>query len=398
MATYAFFNMPAYGHVNYTLTIVQELIARGQHVIYYLTDDFQESIESTGASFFAYQKRSNTSHLDGVSTIRMIVNSLLSEKPDFIVYDYMSAWASLLAKALGIPAISTRCTYAMNDAFGWLDMNRYTSPIWLREDQQSWFSARSVERHLQRQIAQICQAIDVPTSVRPQSPLDLYRIRETLNIICIPRSFQPRADTFDESYLFVGPAITPRPFQGDFPFERLRDDKPLIYMTLGTLFNDRVDILKTCIKALGNTQWQVVLSRGQKNIAASLGPVPRNILVANYVPQLDVLARANIFISHAGISSVVESLYVGIPMIAIPQIPEHAIAAERIQDLGLGIAWNPDTITADQVRESVERIAQDPSFLQNHQNMPSESKDGKGYVRAVDAMLKLAREPQTAIG
>ncbi len=387
MATYAFFNMPAYGHVNYTLTIVQELVARGQRVIYYLTNEFKEAVEASGAIFYAYQEEADMSQPDMGNNARRVLKSLLVEKPDFIVYDYMSAWASLLAQTLQIPAISTRCTFAMNDAFSWLDMNQHKSAIW--SHQQPPFSMMGVEKLLQRQIEQVCQAIDAPASVRPNSPLDLNRLCEALNISCIPRSFQPMADKFDERYLFVGPSILPRPFQGDFPFEKLRDDRPLIYMTLGTLFNDRVDILKACIKALGNTQWQVVISRGQKNISASLGPVPRNIIVANYVPQLELLSRANVFISHAGISSVAESLYCGIPVVAIPQIPEHAIAAERLQELGLGIALNPDTITADQIRASIDHIEQNPSFLQNHRNMPVESKDGKGYVRAVDAILKM---------
>lgn len=122
MATYAFFNMPAYGHVNYTLTIVQELIARGQRVIYYLTNEFKEAVEASGAIFHAYQEEADMSQPDMGDNARRVLKSLLVEKPDFIVYDYMSAWASLLAHTLQIPAISMRCTFAMNDAFSWLDI------------------------------------------------------------------------------------------------------------------------------------------------------------------------------------------------------------------------------------------------------------------------------------
>jgi UDP:flavonoid glycosyltransferase YjiC (YdhE family) len=55
MAKYVFFNFPAYGHVNPTLAIAAELIARGEEVVYYLPERFRQTIEATGATFHPYQ-------------------------------------------------------------------------------------------------------------------------------------------------------------------------------------------------------------------------------------------------------------------------------------------------------------------------------------------------------
>jgi MGT family glycosyltransferase len=388
--TYAFFTLPAHGHVHYSLAIAQELIARGQRVIYFLTEEFQTAVESSGATFRAYHDLSSLASHDTVSTLRQILQALSHEQPDYIVYDYMSAWASLLARTLGIAAISTRCTFATNNAFGWSDLHHYHSPLW--SHQQAPSSMGQVEQALQGQVKLMCQALALPEQMYPRSPLELAQQREQLNISCIPRVFQPMVDTFDASYQFVGPAITTRPFQEDATLPPLPADQPLIYISLGTLFNNRTDILKACIKALGNTKWRVLLSRGQKSISASLGPVPRNITVARYVPQLNILTRSWLFISHAGFAGVGESLHAGVPMVAIPQIPEQAIVAQRLQDLGLGIACNPDTVSADDIRAAVERIAQNPtSYARQVGALPPESRDGRGHIRAADAILALAQ-------
>ena len=113
---------------------------------------------------------------------------------------------------------------------------------------------------------------------------------------------------------------------------------PTLYISLGTLFNNWVEFFNMCFTAFGSQPWQVVLAIGNKIDQMTLGPIPANFLVHSYVPQLDVLQYTDIFITHGGTNSVMEALYYGVPLVVIPQVPQQIITANRVAELGLGVA------------------------------------------------------------
>lgn len=385
MAKYAFFSIPAYGHVLPTLPLVTELVSHGEQVTYYLKDEHKDRIEAAGADARAYPSfMSMIPDEEGERAIGDLIDSLRAEQTDFIVYDFFFYWASLLARALQIPAINVRGTYANNRHFSMREIFRYRSHIWSNQDSEYSFNIRA----LCAQFAKVGEILNVPVPV-PDDPFDIFSASEALNIYMIPRMFQPYAETFDERHVFVGSSILSRPGNGDFPFEAL-DGRPLLYIALGTLFNNRADIFKACIKAFGQTDWQVVLSRGSQSASFALGPVPTNFLVVNYAPQLEVLTRASIFISHGGMNSTIESIMAGVPTIFIPQISEQAINAENAEKFGVGIALNPEMVTVDRLRDAVERITTNRAYYEeNIQEMRGIIQNEGGYKKAVDTILSL---------
>ena len=135
-----------------------------------------------------------------------------------------------------------------------------------------------------------------------------------------------------------------------------------------------------------------MLSRGKQVDPAALGPIPENFLVSAYVPQLDILSRARVFITHAGMNSVMESLYYGVPMVAVPQMQEQVVTALRIAELGLGIVLEKEAINVATLREAVERVANDPALRQRVEHMQQLTRDSGGYKRATDAIIQFTRE------
>ena len=145
------------------------------------------------------------------------------------------------------------------------------------------------------ELHRLCEAGDVPV-------MDLgefFRQEAPLNLVFLPRAFQPQAETFDERFVFVEPSILPRTDGTSLPLDLL-DERPVVYMSLGTIFNDRPDLFNSCFAAFKARPWQVVLAYGEWTDPATLDAIPENFLIAPTVPQLDVLTRTQVFITPAG--------------------------------------------------------------------------------------------------
>ena len=95
------------------------------------------------------------------------------------------------------------------------------------------------------------------------------------------------------------------------------------------------------------------MSIGEKAQISDLGEIPKNFIVKNYVPQTEVLKYTKLFITHGGMNSTHEGLYYGIPLIVIPQSADQPIIAGQVANIGAGIKLQMQSLTANQLRESV---------------------------------------------
>jgi MGT family glycosyltransferase len=76
--------------------------------------------------------------------------------------------------------------------------------------------------------------------------------------------------------------------EGHFPFEQL-ENQSVIYISHGTVYNDRPQFFNLCFAAFADTPWKVVVSIGRNVDQEKLDPIPSNFIVRRYVPQLEVL-------------------------------------------------------------------------------------------------------------
>lgn len=400
MAKYVFLNMPAHGHVNPTLPIVQELVRRGQQVSYYLTEEFRDAVQATGAVFHGYEskmkeimamsfdKEGNMSP-ERVASISQemagqmrqvppgVMDSIRAEQPDVIVYDFMCMWAKQVVQELQVPAITTRATYVSNEHFNLND-----------EMKRSMHYFPEMRKRMEMMRAMMVEQDKSSTDLFA----DMLQNVESLNIVIIPKEFQPAAETFDGRYVFVGSSISPRHEAPDFPFNQLDTERPLLYISLGSVAFPQPEFFKVCFEAFAEQPWQVVLSVGRLTDLTTLGPIPDNFLLAPYVPQLDILPRTHLFVTHAGTNSVLESMYYGVPMVLIPQQPEQRLHAQRVVDMGLGVMLEKDAVSALTLREAVERVAHDPAYRERMQQMQHVTRSGGGYQRAADVIMQFVQE------
>ena len=120
----------------------------------------------------------------------------------------------------------------------------------------------------------------------------------------------------------------------------------------------------------------------------SLGSPPANFIVQTHVPQLDVLQRSTIFVTHGGMNSVSESLNYGVPVIVVPQMSEQAIVGRRVEEIGAGLYLAREDVTADTLRQSVQRLLSEDHFRRQAAVVRESFQIAGGVARAADAILR----------
>ena len=409
------FNVPAHGHVNPTLPVVRELVSRGEQVAYYLTDEFEPQIRHTGAEFRRIEDTQIGSGpppgvtamgqadpekvqqmmaaffprmmADGLRRVPGLVDRVRAEDADCVVYDPFCPWGRALAGILGLPAVAFVPSYAMTEHF---PLVRRLSSIFEEETSPEAEEAKSDFRDISRQLHDRYGLV-------PPRLIDTFIAAEALNVITLPRPFQPDADALDERYVFVGPSISPRSDASGFPLERLADN-PTLYVSLGTVFNTNPEFFDACFDAFADSDWQVVLSVGTRTDPSTLVRIPDNFLVRPHVPQLEVLEHTDVFVTHGGMNSVMEAIYYGVPMVVVPQQPEQAMTAARVAELGLGVALEPGQVTADALRDAVTTISGDTGYRSRVAHMQQAARDVGGYLRAADVIQQFGQTRSAAVG
>ncbi|HMI53751.1 MAG TPA: nucleotide disphospho-sugar-binding domain-containing protein [Candidatus Saccharimonadales bacterium] len=147
-----------------------------------------------------------------------------------------------------------------------------------------------------------------------------------------------------------------------FPWEQLTG-KPLIYASLGTLVNGLDDVYQHILEAVGPLEdVQVVLSVGKNTSPENLGRIPANTIVVRSAPQIELLKRAALCITHAGLNTALESLAQGVPMVAIPIGYDQPGVAARIAHHGTGEFVELDKLTTQHLRGLLEKVLQEPRY------------------------------------
>ncbi len=402
MSKVLFFNLPALGHTNPTLPLVAELVRRGEQVIYYSSPAFQQAIEQTGATFrdsvtpFLNDETQFDENMIKVAylllqatsaSIALLLPLVREDKPDYIIHDGLCSWGKYIAQMLEIPAICSMTTFAVPlfsvktivQAFKIPGNARLLFSTPMRDLARTIFEGRGQFMRFRALSNFLHKAYGIPKL----HMADLFANRALMNIVYTTRQFQPFEEMFDTSFKFVGPSIVPRPDSTAFPFDVV-GDAPIIYISLGTVFNDQADFYRTCLEAFADSDRKVVLSVGKWTNIAALGSVPRNIIVREFVPQLELLQRTALFVTHGGMNSVSEALYYGVPFVVIPQTADQNLVGQRIEQLGAGKTMHKARVTAQRLRAIAEEMLAQPSYAQASARLGKSFGQPEGYLRAAD--------------
>jgi MGT family glycosyltransferase len=180
-----------------------------------------------------------------------------------------------------------------------------------------------------------------------------------------------------------------------FPWDKLTD-KPLIYASLGTLVNGLDGVYKHILEAVEPLEdVQVVLSIGKNINPENLVPIPSNTIIVRYAPQIELLKRATLCITHAGLNTALESLAHGVPMVAIPIGYDQPGVAARIAHHGTGEFIEVDELTADRLRVLIEKVLQDPSYRERAEYFQKVISKTRGLDVAADIIEQAFQKYET---
>jgi MGT family glycosyltransferase len=169
---------------------------------------------------------------------------------------------------------------------------------------------------------------------------------------------------------------------------------PVVHASLGTAV-DRQDLLRVFIDALANEHLNLILVIGRGRDPTSLGALPENVRVAEYIPHSKLLARCDAVITHAGAGTLIASVDAGLPMVLVPLFSDQPINAAQAVARGLGKMIMPSDVTPSLVREAVHTVLSDERYKSRVEAVRDEIAQLPSVEQAVRWLEQVAesREP-----
>lgn len=202
-----------------------------------------------------------------------------------------------------------------------------------------------------------------------------------------PREFDFENSHWPKQFHYTGPFHDGKGrLDLNFPWDRLTGE-PIVYASMGTVQNGNADVFRTIVAAVSaHNGTQLVLSIGNVLRPEHIGPVPNNAIVVNNAPQLELLKKASVCITHAGFNTVMEALAQGVPQVAIPVTNDQPGVAARIADKKTGVVTSLESLTASHLSTLLDQVLKNPTYRANARKLQQVIAKTNGLSRAADLL------------
>jgi zeaxanthin glucosyltransferase len=391
----------AAGHLNPITALARQLQARNHDVVFLYSsgaaglpfvpgpdkDDIHETIAEVsklqGEEAFKF----------GISWLMTQTETILKSLPaivqanrvDALVIDTVQFYAELGAMQLGMPYIHVSAAMH-HDYTGYTPLCHYGWP------HQTTPAALARNREGVAKFVKVLESGNAGVRAYAESvglKIDWEDLGSTLSplasITQVPRAFDFENSHWPSQFHHTGPFHDGKGREKvDFPWERLTGE-PLIYASMGTVMNGRVDVFRTIVAALANRKdLQLVLSVGDQVDPEQIGPVPSNAIIVKRAPQLDLLKQTSVCITHAGLNTVLESLTQGVPQIAVPVALDQPGVAARIAEKKTGVVTSLDKLTAEHLSTLLDEVLNNSTYRGNARKLQKAIAQANGLSVAAD--------------
>ena len=399
----------ASGHLNPMTTLGYELKQRGHRVTVFGIEDAQPKALAAGLEFQVIGKSdfpkgatkdlfTQLGNLRGFKafqyTINWIVNVAkmsLRDAPDVIkaagiellLVDQASPAGGTIADYLDIPFVNVCSALMLNREMSVppFSMSWNYDPSWrgLLRNRVGYALLSLMGKSLENVINDHRQQ----WNLSPYDNVNQYS-SQLAQLSQQPAEFEFPRRELPSCFHFTGPYSNPTSREpAPFPYEKLTGE-PLIYASMGTLQNRLLWIFKMIADACVGLDAQLVIALGGGASPESLPEFPGNTLVVGYAPQLELLQKATLTITHAGMNTTLESLSNGVPMVAIPITNDQPGVAARIAWTGTGEVIPLKKLSVDKLQKAIKLVLTEDSYKKNALRLQEAIKRAGGVSRAAD--------------
>ncbi len=396
------------GHLNTMLPLGQELKRRGHRVTMIGRPNVEAKTLAAGLEFILYgteeypqekiaESLNHLSKLSGLAALRYTINLfiegtnvLLRDAPQVIKNAGIDALlidqalsGGAIADFLEIPFITICSAVVLNrdeSVPPHFTNNKY-NPVWWAKlrNRATLALLRRLTKPIGEVVAEYRRLWNLPLYSHPNDAYSqLAQISHQPAELEFPRENLPQWFHFTGPYHYSG---TREPVS--FPWDKLTG-KPLIYASMGTVQTRLVHVFYKIAAACDGLDAQLVISLGGSATPESLPNLAGNPLVVEYAPQLEILQKATLMITHAGMNTTLECLTNGVPMVAIPIANDQPGVAARIAWSGAGEAIPVQRLTVARLTKAISQVLTQPSYKQNALRLQEAIKRSGGVTRAAD--------------
>lgn len=295
---------------------------------------------------------------DPLNVARQVLHAVERVRPDHVLVDHLAFSARLALMSAGVrhgdvlPGHPRSLTVGADEVYG------YPSawPRRLHPDPAALAELRRLcEGVRDRFTARWNEALAALDPAAPASA-DAFAERGDVLLLNYPAELHPPArTTLLGRHTFLGSAVRREEHDVEVAAWLDAPGPPVVYVSLGSFLSVRGDVLARIAAALAGLDVRVALATGSTP-AAALGALPESWLVRPYLPQVTLLARAALAVSHGGNNSVTESLTAGVPLLLLPLSTDQFDGAAAVEAAGFGEVFDPNAATPQELRAGAARL------------------------------------------
>ena len=430
-----FVTEPGMGHVHPLLSVMHTLQARGHAVALATSRLYQERIEREGLPFYPLSPHYSEERLEeffpsirylrihylrvSYDFLRIFMASIPARipelhqiaqvfQPSVVVAGPLTFAAQLFCEQQALPwAVLSPMTHFMSPSLyappaGFPRVE--TMPVTLRLPYRLGLKgalrmAAALMAPWRFALNRYRRRLGLPSHADPLSP---QVVAPSLLIHTCSREYDYNRPDLPPQVHYVGPSVWDRPTDWQPPswLAEVPRGKPLVYVSLGTVFNTRLSVFRKIIRALGQLDVFGLVVTGPGCPPDLFSAVPSNVRIESYIPQTALQAetttRPALIISHGGVNTVLTALSDGIPLLCIPLGADQPDNAQRCVDAGAGLRLDRRLLTTARLKRAIHTLLSQNSFTRRAEQMQRTLRRHNGPGEAADLILRLA-ETRTAV-
>jgi MGT family glycosyltransferase len=257
-------------------------------------------------------------------------------------------------------------------------------------DRECWGAFRAEFERLVRPCHERYNRFRESVGLAPYPIGEFFEASPHLNLLLYPKplAFRRRHPLDPRRFQYLEGCVRE---EGSYQVPRFarHDDKPLIYLSYGSLGSADVDLIQRQIDVVGGLPYRVLANVG--DYLERYRDIPRNVHISSFFPQPAVLPYCDLIIHHGGNNTFNEALYFGKPSIIMPFCWDGLDNATRIEETGYGLKLPRYTWSDGELAGAIERLLADLHLRERLRKVSAHMRSADGRRTAARLLEGLLR-------